>query len=355
MGFSPESGTFHSSRRGGPDGGGRSLPGRGPLCAGSTRRGSSGEERCLGHADRSGRTRGMGPVPARRPAPLLFNRRCGPLFPLLSHGLSGFFLGARRRAGRGRLSEGQPGRIHARAPGRWGEGTALPDPGPVAGEHRPGAGSGTACRLALYPVRPAPDSGDSRPGEGTDCPRRAEGSVSGSGEEHQPSLPPAAGQEQSPEGEGEARSNWIAGISHDVRTPLSMVLGYASELEENEALPRPEREKARIIRRQGEKLRNLINDLNLVSMLEYEMQPLKRKRIKLSALARRIVSDVLNEGLEEKYALELDVADRGAIICGDEGLLLRALNNLVHNSIRHNPEGCRILVQTAASPDQGFC
>jgi signal transduction histidine kinase len=134
-----------------------------------------------------------------------------------------------------------------------------------------------------------------------------------------------------------------------------MVLGYASELDENEALPQPEREKARIIRRQGEKLRNLINDLNLVSMLEYEMQPLKRKRIKLSALARRVVSDVLNEGLEEKYALELDVADRGAIICGDESLLLRALNNLVHNSIRHNPEGCRILVQTAGSPDQGFC
>jgi len=90
-------------------------------------------------------------------------------------------------------------------------------------------------------------------------------------------------------------------------------------------------------------------------MLEYEMQPLKRKRIKLSALARRIVSDVLNEGLEEKYALELEVADRGAIICGDEGLLLRALNNLVHNSIRHNPEGCRILVHTAGSPDRSFC
>src|SRR5690606_40331414 len=105
-----------------------------------------------------------------------------------------------------------------------------------------------------------------RPGEGADRPRRAEGGVSGSGEEHQSCFPPVAGQEQSPEGEGEARSNWIAGISHDVRTPLSMVLGYASELEENEALPQPEREKARIIRRQGEKLRKPIHDLKLVSM-----------------------------------------------------------------------------------------
>lgn len=47
----------------------------------------------------------------------------------------------------------------------------------------------------------------------------------------------------------EARSNWIAGISHDIRTPLSMVLGYASELEENSDIPAEQRRQASIIRR----------------------------------------------------------------------------------------------------------
>lgn len=55
----------------------------------------------------------------------------------------------------------------------------------------------------------------------------------------------------------EARSNWIAGISHDIRTPLSMILGYASALEENEAVPEEQRQQAAIVRQQGEKLRSL--------------------------------------------------------------------------------------------------
>ena len=75
-------------------GGGGAFAGRGPLCAGSTRRGSSGEERCLGHADRSGRPRGMGPVPARRPAPLLFNRPMWPAFPATISWIIRFFPGS---------------------------------------------------------------------------------------------------------------------------------------------------------------------------------------------------------------------------------------------------------------------
>ncbi len=71
----------------------------------------------------------------------------------------------------------------------------------------------------------------------------------------------------------EARSNWIAGISHDIRTPLSMVLGYASDLEESNNISIEQKQQASIIRKQAEKLRSLVSDLNLVSMLEYEMQP----------------------------------------------------------------------------------
>lgn len=153
----------------------------------------------------------------------------------------------------------------------------------------------------------------------------------------------------------EARSNWISGISHDIRTPLSMVLGYASDLEENEAVPIEQQQKAGIIRQQGEKLRSLVSDLNLVSMLEYEMQPLNMKLIRLSTLARQIASEFLNNGMDEKFALELKVPDEHLKVNGDEKLLLRAITNLVQNSIAHNPEGCQILLQTAASPDIKTC
>ncbi|CAI6083715.1 Adaptive-response sensory-kinase SasA [Paenibacillus sp. JJ-100] len=140
----------------------------------------------------------------------------------------------------------------------------------------------------------------------------------------------------------EARSNWISGISHDIRTPLSMILGYASELEEQPDLTTEQKQQASIIRRQGERLRSLVSDLNLVSMLEYEMQPMQMKSIRLSVLARQVVSDFLNNGLDERYPISLNVEDESLYVQGDERLLYRAVTNLVQNSIRHNPDGCTI-------------
>ncbi|NQX70671.1 HAMP domain-containing histidine kinase [Paenibacillus alba] len=145
----------------------------------------------------------------------------------------------------------------------------------------------------------------------------------------------------------EARSNWIAGISHDIRTPLSMVLGYASELEEHEEVPAQQRLHAGIIRKQGEQLRSLVSDLNLVSMLEYEMQPLHLKTVRLSAVARLTVSELINNGLDERYPITLHISDESIQVQADEKLLLRGIANLVHNSIRHNPQGCEIKIETS--------
>ncbi len=153
----------------------------------------------------------------------------------------------------------------------------------------------------------------------------------------------------------EARSNWIAGISHDIRTPLSMVLGYASDLEENSDIPSEQRLQAGIIRQQADKLRSLVNDLNLVSMLEYEMQPLDKKAIRLSALARQIASEFLNNGLNERFTLVVEITDESAQVNGDERLLTRAITNLVQNSINHNPDGCQIRLQTSLHERNRTC
>lgn len=150
----------------------------------------------------------------------------------------------------------------------------------------------------------------------------------------------------------EARSNWIAGISHDIRTPLSMVLGYASDMEENPDLPKEQRHLAGIIRGQGEKLRSLVSDLNLVSMLEYEMQPMQMKQTRLSVLSRQVATEFLNNGLDERYDIELILTDEVVRIHGDEKLLVRAISNLIQNSVTHNPQGCRIVLETALTKDQ---
>lgn len=151
-----------------------------------------------------------------------------------------------------------------------------------------------------------------------------------------------------------ARANWISGVSHDIRTPLSMVMGYAGQLENSEELSGENRRKAEIIRRQSTRMKNLINDLNLSSKLEYNMQPLRLQPVNLVAIARQSVVDYMNSDLEENYPVEWNTAEEmdACMIKGDKELLLRAVNNLFNNSRAHNPDGCRISVEVQAGPQE---
>lgn len=143
-----------------------------------------------------------------------------------------------------------------------------------------------------------------------------------------------------------ARTAWIAGVSHDIRTPLSLVMGYASQLENDAALLPAQREKAQIVRCQSERIKSLVSDLNLASKLEYEMQPLHYGDVAVAPLLRDVIADHLNSGLDAGFTLELGIADdaQNVIVNGDEALLYRAVSNLIGNSIRHNPRGCSVRV-----------
>ena len=130
-----------------------------------------------------------------------------------------------------------------------------------------------------------------------------------------------------------------------------MVMGYASQMEDDESLPESARKKAGMIRRQSVRMKNLINDLNLASKLEYHMQPLDPKPVNLVAVARQSVVDFINLGMEEKYPIEWNTDETltACVINGDKKLLLRAVGNLIANAQTHNPKGCAISVRVEKS------
>lgn len=144
-----------------------------------------------------------------------------------------------------------------------------------------------------------------------------------------------------------ARANWIAGVSHDIRTPLSMVMGYAGQLKDDANLTDEERQKAEVIVKQSKRMQNLINDLNLASKLEYNMQPINPAKQNLIAIVRQVVVDFINMDIEDKYPIEWQT-DEALTVCpvnADKDLLKRAVSNLIQNSINHNEQGCKIYIK----------
>ena len=152
-----------------------------------------------------------------------------------------------------------------------------------------------------------------------------------------------------------ARANWIAGVSHDIRTPLSMVMGYAAQLGTSEYLREEDRKKASAIVRQSRRMKNLINDLNLASKMEYNMQPIVREEINAVALVRQVAVDFINMDVDGRYPIEWETDEELAVcrICADKELIKRAVSNLIQNSMNHNEDGCTVHV--AVEEINGYC
>ena len=138
------------------------------------------------------------------------------------------------------------------------------------------------------------------------------------------------------------RENWIAGVSHDVRTPLSVILGRAGQLEEGNYSPEETREQALYIRNQALQLRELIDDLNLFSQLENGTRVPRKETFHVTTFFRQTIAAFLNnEPRTQRYQVETTIAPgmESATLHGDTRLLARAINNLLYNSIRHTREG----------------
>ncbi|MDY3711063.1 MAG: HAMP domain-containing sensor histidine kinase [Agathobaculum sp.] len=150
------------------------------------------------------------------------------------------------------------------------------------------------------------------------------------------------------------RANWIAGVSHDIRTPLALIMGYGEQLARQFPPQSEPRKKADAICTQSKKIKALIEDLNLTFKLQYNAQPLRKAPIQIGAWLRRCVADFC-DSLEENYSVDLLIREPAgqATLEADEELLTRAVDNLLNNSVRHNPSGCDIWV-TAEIADEQF-
>ena len=141
----------------------------------------------------------------------------------------------------------------------------------------------------------------------------------------------------------EERTEWIAGVSHDVRTPLAIVLGNAEMIADSTGEAEV-RQRAKAIEVQGIRLRRLVENLNLSSKLEYGAGKFEKKKVRISRFLRRILTEIMNQTEDDRFQFTLDIEDglQDLELCFNEDLVERAVMNLLHNAIRHNLGGCRI-------------
>lgn len=154
-----------------------------------------------------------------------------------------------------------------------------------------------------------------------------------------------------------ARIEWIAGISHDIRTPLAVVTGYSDTLEHSEELSEETRQQAAVIRHQSVVMKELIADLNLTSQLEYSMQALRKEKVRPAEIVRSVAVSFLNDSWPGELGIEVRIEREAELLCikADGQLFMRVFRNLINNSIKHSGNGGSVEIRIAMREEKGKC
>ncbi len=137
-----------------------------------------------------------------------------------------------------------------------------------------------------------------------------------------------------------SRTEWIAGVSHDIRTPLSLVLGSV--------------EKGSVAEQQCLRMRDLIGNLNTVNKLDAGTGRWDDKKVAVVPLLREIVCDYINSyGDDYVFEADMDECLEDFSVNADATLLRRMIDNLITNSVLHNGGGCTIKI-ALSSPEKSL-
>lgn len=151
------------------------------------------------------------------------------------------------------------------------------------------------------------------------------------------------------------KSQFIANISHELRTPMHGILSFAEKgVKRGEEVPTQQRQKFfQMILTSGNRLMKLLDELLDLSKLEAGRMVYKMKKISAAHLVELVEAEFAGLLKDKGLALELVSRIEEDHFIGDEDRLLQVFRNLFSNAIRYSPEAGMILVTIEEAVREG--
>ena len=141
------------------------------------------------------------------------------------------------------------------------------------------------------------------------------------------------------------KENWISGIAHDIKTPLSVIIANTSlaiEKTDNDDLLK--NLKPTLV--ESHYIQNLLNDLNIFARLTNGNFKLNQEITDIIPFFREIIIQIINEEIWNNFNFEFIPDNKllGKKMYIEKSLMSRVIHNLIYNSVLHNPSGCNIQI-----------
>jgi two-component system phosphate regulon sensor histidine kinase PhoR len=147
------------------------------------------------------------------------------------------------------------------------------------------------------------------------------------------------------------RREFIANVSHELKTPLTVVSGFLETMQDMALEPRQRDRYLQLMREQARNMERLVDDLLTLSGLESEQNPPVETTFALAPLLLELSAEAkaLSDGQHE---IRLDLGD-SATLTGSRDELASALRNLISNAIRYTPAGGAVTLAWRREDDGG--
>lgn len=141
----------------------------------------------------------------------------------------------------------------------------------------------------------------------------------------------------------ESRKKMISNISHDLRTPLTSMLGYMELIFEDDSLDDDKRnEYLKVIYNKGNSLYGLMEEFFQVSKLDSEDIVLNFKKLNLSELIRQNIISFFSDIQKLKIQPKINIGENDIYFISDEKIINRILSNLIVNIIKHGADATEL-------------
>lgn len=143
----------------------------------------------------------------------------------------------------------------------------------------------------------------------------------------------------------EFKENWISGIAHDIKTPLSVIVANTSlaiEKTDNDDLLK--NLKPTLV--ESHYIQNLLNDLNIFARLTNNNLKLNQEITDIIPFFKEIIIQIINQEIWNDFNFEFIPDNKllGKKMYIEKSLMSRVIHNLIYNSVLHNPSGCNIQI-----------
>ena len=149
------------------------------------------------------------------------------------------------------------------------------------------------------------------------------------------------------------RKDFINNFSHEFKTPIVSIRGFAKQLERDDLTDEQRREYLDIIVTESDRLANMASNVLLLSKLENQTIVTDREDYRLDEQLRRCV--LLLEKQWSEKELEPDIELEEIIYCGNEEMMNHVWVNLLNNAIKFSPRGGTLTVRLAREGDAAVC